>query len=99
MPEIPRQKFLRRFLFLIVMKKNQCQYNFAGCQRIELDAVKLDKGFICCSCSEKLKNPQEKLICSRCGRGIRPGYEEQCDNCDDGVFHLRCLRKCYDQGQ
>ncbi|CAG8684827.1 19139_t:CDS:2, partial [Racocetra fulgida] len=28
---------------------------------------------------------------------IKPGYEEQCDNCDDGVFHLRCLRKCYDQ--
>ncbi|CAG8479901.1 4117_t:CDS:2, partial [Racocetra persica] len=27
-----------------------------------------------------MKNTPEKLICSHCGRGIRPGYEEQCDS-------------------
>ncbi|CAG8722244.1 1869_t:CDS:2, partial [Racocetra fulgida] len=68
---------------------NRCQRIATQQRFIKIDAVKLDKGVICCSCSEKLKNPQKKLICSRCGRGIRPGYEEQCDNCDDGVFHLQ----------
>ncbi|CAG8627295.1 10831_t:CDS:2 [Cetraspora pellucida] len=47
--------------------------------------------------SKEIMPEEKRLICSHCGREIKPDSEDFCEKCD-GDFHSHCLKKAYDRG-